>query len=88
MMRWVVGVSLLSLAATAEAYVGPGMGLGVIGALLGFVAALFLAVVGLVWYPLKRMIRPRRGGAVAAAAGHAELANSEPQQRTELKTGP
>jgi hypothetical protein len=88
MNRLFVGVFLLSLAATAEAYVGPGMGLGVIGAVLGFLAAFFLALVGLVWYPVKRMLRGRRGGAIAAVADRAELANAEPEPRAELKTRP
>jgi hypothetical protein len=86
MMRLIVGIFLVSLAAAAEAYVGPGMGLGVLGAIVGFLAAFLLALVGLVWYPLKRMIRARRGGAVAA--DHAELADPEPAPRTELKTRP
>jgi len=88
MKRLIVGVSLLLLAATAEAYVGPGMGLGVIGAVLGFLAAFFLALVGLVWYPVKRMLRGRRGGAIAAVTDGGELANAEPQQRAELKPRP
>jgi hypothetical protein len=88
MMRLVIGVSLLSLAATAEAYVGPGMGLGVIGAVLGFLAAFFLALVGLVWYPVKRMLRARRAGAAVAVTAHAELPNAEPEQRAALKTRP
>ena len=87
MTRSLLAVLLLSLAASAEAYVGPGMGLFVIGAILGFLAAFFLALVGLVWYPVKRMIRARRGGAVAATEP-AEAASSEPAQRTELKTRP
>jgi hypothetical protein len=54
-------VFLLTAAASAEAYVGPGMGLGVIGAAFGLVAAVFLAIVGMVWYPVKRLIRGKRG---------------------------
>jgi hypothetical protein len=87
MTRSLLAVFLLSFAASAEAYVGPGMGLGVIGAILGFLAAFFLALVGLVWYPLKRMIRARRDGAVVATEP-SEAAHSEPARRTELKTGP
>jgi len=45
----------------AHAYVGPGLGLGVIGAIVGIITALFLAVVGVIWYPLKRMLRKLRG---------------------------
>jgi len=39
---------------TANAYVGPGLGLGVIGVILGILASIFLAVIGIFWYPLKR----------------------------------
>jgi hypothetical protein len=65
MKRLAVAVGLLTLATSAEAYVGPGMGLGVIGAVLGFLTAILLAFAGMVWYPVKRMIRARRGTAHA-----------------------
>jgi hypothetical protein len=55
------------LADIAHAYVGPGLGLGVIGAIFGVVVAVFLAIVGVVWYPLKRMLRRRK--AVKADTG-------------------
>ena len=41
----------------AYAYVGPGLGLGTIGVFVGMVFAVFLAIVGVIWYPLKRMLR-------------------------------
>ena len=65
MKRLAVAVCLLSLATSAEAYVGPGMGLGVISAVLGFLTAILLALAGMVWYPVKRMIRARRSTAAA-----------------------
>lgn len=40
----------------AAAYVGPGAGLSAIGTVLALVAAIFLAIVGFVWYPLKRVL--------------------------------
>ena len=39
----------------ALAYVGPGLGLGVLGVVLGVVFSIFLAIVGVVWYPIKRV---------------------------------
>lgn len=39
----------------ALAYVGPGLGLGVLGVVLGVVFSIFLAFVGVVWYPIKRV---------------------------------
>ena len=41
----------------AEAYVGPGLGLGVIGAILSAVLAVLLAIIGVAWYPLKRVLK-------------------------------
>lgn len=61
-------VTLLILAApdTALAYVGPGLGVGAIAAFLGAVLAVLLAIVGVVWYPLKRFLnrnKPKEPGA-------------------------
>lgn len=44
----------------AQAYVGPGAGITAIGSLLALVAGLLFAVIGFVWYPIKRMRRRRR----------------------------
>ena len=45
---------------TAFAYVGPGAGMTAIGTGLALIAALFLAIVGFIWYPLKRFFRKRK----------------------------
>jgi hypothetical protein len=50
---------VLAVPGIAGAYVGPGAGLTVIGAAFAFVASLCLAVVGFVWYPLKKLWRSR-----------------------------
>ncbi|WP_170482463.1 hypothetical protein [Ruegeria arenilitoris] len=44
----------------AFAYVGPGLGVGAVTAVLGVVAALLMAIVALAWYPLKRLLRRRK----------------------------
>jgi hypothetical protein len=57
---------ILALATPARAYVGPGAGLTVIGAALAFIAAIVLAIVGFVWYPVKRLacaVKARRAKA-------------------------
>jgi flagellar biogenesis protein FliO len=46
--------------ATATAYVGPGAGLSAIGSLLALIAAIVLAIVGFLWYPLKRIMNKRK----------------------------
>lgn len=43
----------------AEAYVGPGAGLTALGTVVALILALALAVIGFVWYPLKRLRRKR-----------------------------
>jgi hypothetical protein len=62
-MRFRVLVSLLFFTAAAHAYVGPGLGLGVIGAILGALLAVILSIAGVVWYPVKRLLKKRRAGA-------------------------
>lgn len=71
----IAAVILLTLwAAEAQAYVGPGLGLGVIGVIIGFVVSLLLAVVAVFWYPLKRLFRRISG------AGKAESQTSGKKQ--------
>jgi hypothetical protein len=57
-LTWILAVSAVALVPQAAlAYVGPGAGLTAIGTLLAFLGAICLAVVGFVWYPVKRMMR-------------------------------
>lgn len=51
-------IFLISL--PAHAYVGPGMAGGVIAAVFGFIAAFFLALFGILYYPVKRAIQNRK----------------------------
>ena len=44
-------------ASDAFAYIGPGAGISAIGSLLALVATIALAIVGFVWYPIKRLRR-------------------------------
>ncbi len=44
----------------AQAYSGPGVGLGAIGVVIGIVGSVFLMTLSLIWYPFKRMIRSFR----------------------------
>ncbi len=62
-------VALLFLfSAPAMAYVGPGLGMGVIGTIFGVLAAIVLALFGLFWYPLKRAFSRKKAGANANQA--------------------
>jgi predicted lipid-binding transport protein (Tim44 family) len=41
-------------------YIGPGGALSTIGAFLALLAAALLALLGFVWYPIKRLLRGRK----------------------------
>lgn len=56
-MRLALGAVLASCSGPALAYVGPGLGAGTIGIILGFLASIVLAIVALFWYPIKRLYR-------------------------------
>ena len=42
------------------AYIGPGMGGGVIAAIFGLIAAFFLGLWGILYYPIKRAFKNRK----------------------------
>ena len=42
------------------AYIGPGMGGGVIAAIFGIIAAFFLGLWGILYYPLKRAFKNKK----------------------------
>jgi Na+/melibiose symporter-like transporter len=57
----VVGTLLLSsVPFQAQAYIGPGMGLGMVSIVLGIFVAFILLLVGLVWLPIRRVLRQRK----------------------------
>ena len=63
-MRWTLlfAIACVLLAPTsAAAYVGPGAGISVIGTAIAFVGALVFAILGFVWYPLKRLVAAFKG---------------------------
>lgn len=45
----------------SHAYVGPGMGGGAIAAIVGFFAAIILGLWGILYYPIKRALKKRKG---------------------------
>ena len=51
----------LSLITTyAYAYIGPGMGGGMIAATVGIVLAIFAALLGVLYYPIKRFLKNKK----------------------------
>jgi len=53
-------IALLIISSPASAYIGPGMGGGFIAAVLGVVGAILLALFGILYYPIKRMLKNRK----------------------------
>ena len=47
--------------AISFSYVGPGLGAGTVGVVLGAIVSVFLALFAVIWYPIKRLIRKIRG---------------------------
>lgn len=63
------------LPALAHAYVGPGAGLSAIGSTIALIFGLLVAILGFIWYPLKRLLRGRQGATLdesSAAAAEAD----------------
>ena len=52
-----IGLFCLAYSPLALAYIGPGLGTGAIAAVLGTFLGLLMLVVGVVWYPIKRLIK-------------------------------
>ena len=57
---FVFTAALLLTGGQAFAYIGPGLGLGIIGVLVGVGAAIVLTLFGIIWYPLKRLLGKKR----------------------------
>lgn len=42
------------------AYLGPGVGGGILAATVGIIIAILAAIFGLIWFPLKKFLKRRR----------------------------
>lgn len=40
----------------SHAYIGPGLGVGVIMATIGIIVAIFAGIIGAAWFPIKKLI--------------------------------
>jgi hypothetical protein len=50
-------------AGPASAYIGPGAGIGAIGAAIALILGVLFVLVGFLWFPLKRLMRKRQSNA-------------------------
>lgn len=53
----VLAITTTMLPVTAYAYIGPGAGLSAIGSLLALIGAILLAILGFIWFPVKRLLK-------------------------------
>ena len=60
MNKSILFLSLFLITFPSHAYIGPGMGGGVIAAVIGFFAAIFLGLWGVLYYPIKRALKNRK----------------------------
>ena len=51
----VIMVGIVVFSGSAEAYIGPSLGIGTIGMLVGFIISIFLSLFAILWYPVKRL---------------------------------
>ena len=51
---------ILITPASAQAYIGPGAGITAIGTVIALIGAIVLAIVGFVWYPVKRIMKKKK----------------------------
>ena len=57
MNKYILFFSFLLISTPKFAYLGPGMGGGIIAAIIGFFAAILLALWGILYYPIKRALK-------------------------------
>ncbi len=57
MNKKLISISIyLVFTSSASAYIGPGMGAGIFAVIFGILAAIFLSLVAIIWYPIKRLL--------------------------------
>lgn len=67
MSRLIIAIFLALASTTAIAYVGPGAGISVLGSLLGILATIVLAIVAIVMWPIRKMMKRKKAAAAEAA---------------------
>jgi hypothetical protein len=66
---WGAALLLLAASSPAFAYVGPGLGAGAIAVTLGILGSIFTAILGVIYYPIKRLIKKRKKARRPGRAG-------------------
>ena len=59
-MQFILTFLLSTISTQAYAYVGPGMGAGAVAVVLGIAGGILMLLVGVIYYPLKKLIKKLR----------------------------
>tara|TARA_B100000686_G_C16791928_1_gene979323 strand:+ start:1436 stop:1705 length:270 start_codon:yes stop_codon:yes gene_type:complete len=51
---------LLLFPFASDAYIGPGLGAGTIGVVIGILASIVLGFFAIIWYPIRRLIKKKK----------------------------
>lgn len=62
MINFILKILIINIILTSSsfAYLGPGLGGGVIAATLGIIVAIFAAIFGILWFPIKRVLNKKK----------------------------
>ena len=57
MIKKLASISIyIFFASNTFAYIGPGMGAGIFAVIFGIIAAIFLGLIAIIWFPIKRLL--------------------------------
>lgn len=56
----VIFIIFAAFSTNVQAYIGPGLGAGTVGVVLGVIASIFLTLLAIIYYPIKRLLKKRR----------------------------
>jgi O-antigen/teichoic acid export membrane protein len=76
----ILAITALFFAGNLQAYVGPGAGVGVIGAIVGVLLAVLMAILGIFWYPIKRMFKKDKSEKTLESEEQNEQQEAKPEQ--------
>lgn len=68
MLRFIVILLLALATGTAQAYVGPGAGISVLGSLLGILATIVVAIGAILFWPVRKLLKRRKTASPNASA--------------------
>ncbi|MGA9575467.1 MAG: hypothetical protein WBS20_16115 [Lysobacterales bacterium] len=70
-------ITLLAMAMPADAYIGPGAGISVLGSLLSILATIFVAIGAILLWPLRTFMKRRKARREEAAGVEADRTNGD-----------